>query len=239
MADDVTFPTMPAKQWWVLRSKFKQKIPATVTLDYLATALDMRAQSARANIFPTLVRLKIIDQDGKPTERARAWRDDQQYPKVCEEMREEAYPIELLDALPPPSPDRGATERWFQNRIGVGEAASRRMAVVYEILCEANPASGQEAVANSGTITVRKRPTIVVGRSAKTTVLNKQVPMSELAEKPETASSQVVPRTTPSLHIDVQIHISPDATPAQIDQIFASMAKHLYGQAAQDGKQSD
>jgi hypothetical protein len=33
----------------------------------------------------------------------------------------------------------------------------------------------------------------------------------------------------PGLHIDVQIHISPEAAPDQIDQIFASMAKHLYG----------
>lgn len=33
----------------------------------------------------------------------------------------------------------------------------------------------------------------------------------------------------PGLHIDVQIHIAPEASPEQIDQIFASMAKHLYG----------
>ncbi|NLI74732.1 MAG: DUF5343 domain-containing protein [Euryarchaeota archaeon] len=32
----------------------------------------------------------------------------------------------------------------------------------------------------------------------------------------------------PSLHIDVQIHISPDTSPKQIDKIFESMAKHLY-----------
>ncbi len=32
----------------------------------------------------------------------------------------------------------------------------------------------------------------------------------------------------PNLHIDVQIHISSDSTADQIDQIFASMAKHLY-----------
>ncbi|MCX6345268.1 MAG: hypothetical protein NT018_09385 [Armatimonadetes bacterium] len=35
----------------------------------------------------------------------------------------------------------------------------------------------------------------------------------------------------PSLHIDVQIHIDANATPEQIDQIFASMAKHLYGRS--------
>jgi hypothetical protein len=33
----------------------------------------------------------------------------------------------------------------------------------------------------------------------------------------------------PALHIDVQIHISPEASAEQIDQVFASMAKHLYG----------
>ena len=39
------------------------------------------------------------------------------------------------------------------------------------------------------------------------------------------APSQQAP---PSLHVDIQVHISPDATTDQIDQIFASMAKHLY-----------
>jgi glycine cleavage system regulatory protein len=32
----------------------------------------------------------------------------------------------------------------------------------------------------------------------------------------------------PSLHIDIQIHIPSDASPEQIESIFASMAKHLY-----------
>jgi hypothetical protein len=36
----------------------------------------------------------------------------------------------------------------------------------------------------------------------------------------------------PSVHIDLQIHISPEASPEQIDQIFASMRRHLYGSLA-------
>lgn len=35
---------------------------------------------------------------------------------------------------------------------------------------------------------------------------------------------------SPSLHIDIQVHISPDSSPEQIDKIFESMAKHLYKQ---------
>jgi hypothetical protein len=33
----------------------------------------------------------------------------------------------------------------------------------------------------------------------------------------------------PEVHIDIQIHISPESTAEQIDKIFESMAKHLYG----------
>jgi len=33
----------------------------------------------------------------------------------------------------------------------------------------------------------------------------------------------------PAVHIDIQIHISPESTAGQIDKIFESMAKHLYG----------
>ena len=37
------------------------------------------------------------------------------------------------------------------------------------------------------------------------------------------------PTTGPHLHIDVQVHIDSNATPELIDQIFKSMATHLYG----------
>jgi hypothetical protein len=46
----------------------------------------------------------------------------------------------------------------------------------------------------------------------------------ELPSRPTQASNKV----SPSVHIDVQIHISPEATADQIDQIFSSMSKHLY-----------
>jgi hypothetical protein len=35
----------------------------------------------------------------------------------------------------------------------------------------------------------------------------------------------------PALHIDIQIHISPEASAEQIEHIFASMGKHLYGRS--------
>ena len=41
--------------------------------------------------------------------------------------------------------------------------------------------------------------------------------------------AQITASGGPSVHIDIQIHISPESTSDQIDKIFESMAKHLYG----------
>lgn len=41
------------------------------------------------------------------------------------------------------------------------------------------------------------------------------------------ADSKII--TDPSIHIDIQIHIDASASSNQIDQIFSSMARHLYG----------
>lgn len=49
------------------------------------------------------------------------------------------------------------------------------------------------------------------------------------APSPTTPHPSSTHGTSPSVHIDIQIHISPEASGDQIDRIFKSMAKHLYG----------
>lgn len=49
------------------------------------------------------------------------------------------------------------------------------------------------------------------------------------AARPLTPTSH---STNPEVHIDIQIHISPDSSHEQIEKIFESMAKHLYGPRA-------
>ena len=48
--------------------------------------------------------------------------------------------------------------------------------------------------------------------------------------KPAEDDKKDTPRPNlPELHVDIQIHIDSTASPEQIDQIFSSMARHLYG----------
>jgi hypothetical protein len=221
-----SYPTIPARHWWSLRKKFQQSIPASVSPGYVATALGMKEASAKANIIPTLAVAGIIDENGVPQDRAVRWRDDESYPKVCAEIRKELYPQELLDAIPGPTVDRAAVERWFATNTGVGAAAARRMAIVYELLCEADPSKTQDVSAKTSKKTTKTR------RSKATKAVESVAPPTKIGIEPPVFQKPVITPANfaPSLHIDIQIHISPEASLDQIDQIFASMAKHFYKQ---------
>lgn len=51
-------------------------------------------------------------------------------------------------------------------------------------------------------------------------------PSAEIADKAASVYTKQT-KAFPSLHIDIQIHISPQASESQIDKVFESMAKHL------------
>ncbi len=219
----VTYPSIPVRNWWDLRRKFKQTFPRQVNPDYLASVLGISEKAAR-NLMPPLRVIGFIDDDGKPTSLANDWRSDEHYPDVCKTIRENIYPPELLDAFPAPKVDKNAVVNWFSRNTGTGIVAARKMATFYALLCEADPGAQDTIVgkAQSG----RK------DKLRKTTgeLLADSFPRP--SDDRPSRDSEVYSSTgleLPTIHIDIQIHIAADAKPEQIDQIFASMAKHLYG----------
>ena len=68
---------------------------------------------------------------------------------------------------------------------------------------------------------IQQRPSRVKAK-APAPPIKKQEPSEIIRE------TEIEVPSEPSIHIDLQIHISPEATPEQIDQIFASMRRHLY-----------
>lgn len=103
----------------------------------------------------------------------------------------------------------------------VGQAAASKMSSFYLLLCDANPT----AVANGS-----KKPKAPGPAAKKTSEKTSERRRSgRNGSAPTAADTAQVGGQGPSLHVDVQVHISPDASPDQIDQIFASMAKHIYG----------
>jgi len=217
-------PLIPVKHWWSLRNKFKQSIPGTVTDNYLATTLNIAVISARTNVLPYLKTLGLIDSEGKTGDLAKKWRDDKQYTPVCESIRKKVYSAELISAVSKPSEDREAVERWFANHTGAGTTAVRRMAAIYTVISEADLSKTPKAKdASDGKIKTKTKT-----KTKKKPAAKSKSPTGGESSSESLAQGQLPPPSAPGVSINLEIHVSSDATPDQIDKIFESMARHIY-----------
>lgn len=223
---DVSYPKIPASTWWKLRDQFKRKFPTTVTPSYLATSLSMAQNSAQANILGPFKKIGMLDEDGKPTDLANDWRDDNKYPEVCKKIRENNYPPELRDLFPDSGADTSALPSWFMGQTRCGESTAKMYAAFYKLLLNADPLEAQKQDTKQP-----QAPT--VPRAPKRREVSENLAQAQILES-KTARNTTPSRqkdfsfgSSPQLHINIQLHISPETTAEQIDRIFASMAKHL------------
>lgn len=218
------YPKISAKAWKTLRAKAATAPTTKFTVAGVGAIMSMSSpKSAQDNIVTPMRRLGLIDEDGGLTDLGNRWRLDGSYSDACDEIISSVYPEELA-ALnnSDGAPDAEQVKTWFDHK-GFGESNARNMANTYIMIAR------KEVPDAPASEPAKKTP------SRKPSTSAKQVP-PRVAE-PTAQSEPQTPVTPPSqagpsLHIDIQIHIPSDADPEQIDQIFASMAKHLYPQQA-------
>ena len=215
-----SYPTLSEKNWWTIRERFKSSVPSSVSATYIKSLLSMaNDNSANSNVISPLKRIGLIDDENKPTALANDWRIDEKYKTVCETIIKNVYPTELLDLFPDSDVDRNIARSWFMS-FGVGQGPADKMVAFFMLL-------------KSGEIKDKKAIAVANNSAAKTKSSKvKNEPRSKDVKHPQEetiASKESQNNSRPNLHIDLQIHISPDSTPEQIEAIFASMAKHLYG----------
>lgn len=212
-----TYPRLPAKNWWTLRDRFKQTMPSRVDADYLQSVLGLASTASAGNLMGPLRTMGLIDEKGVPTDRALDWRHDESYKGVCEAITAEVYPDALRSAFPTPSADSTGVATWFARNTGAGQGAATGMAALYSLLASGDVASKPNGSGSTG------------ARPARKASVAKPAPPLKQQTKQKDEGVAPPPREAPSLNINVQVHISSDASAAQIDQIFKSMADHLYG----------
>jgi hypothetical protein len=216
-------------------------MPIEVTPVYISSTMQMQENSANTNVIRPLRRIGFVDEKGRLTNRGKAWREDSDYAEVCSELIAEVYPQGLLDVSPPDSFDEAAAKAWFSKVTGAGEVAVRKYVSFYRLVCQKDPNGGAASPVRQGTSdasnkaqarksTAAKRPTESRIRPNPTTEIHSS------SDKARESSTNAVGSTftdetfnpRPTIHIDIQIHISPESSAEQIDAIFAGMAKHLY-----------
>jgi len=242
----VSFPYMTAAQWFGVRAKLRQSVPKAIDIDWIMSALGTSEKGAR-NIMPQLRAVGLVDPDGAPSELALDLRDDDTYSEAARRVLESLYPDGLRSAYNDPSEDASRVASWFMRNAKTGQATAGMQAKLYLTLLKGELPSPEDARAKVTPTTARKpkEPTAKGGR-AKATPMRKKPQLHEQSEvDAEVRSGDDDSRGSgsggggagerrresggPSLHIDLQIHISADAGREQIDAMFESMAKHLYG----------
>lgn len=227
MVDDKKkgYPKIAQANWFGLRDKLKQRVPNEISASYVASAMGMAEGSARANVVSPLKLLGIISEDSKPTDLAYDWRDDTKYPEVCEKIIESLYPQELQDLFHTADAQLTDITSWFMRDAKVGEPAARMFASTYLMLLQKNPNNFKEPVkAKSSKLKLEKVKT----EKKISTEKDNKANVEEKSDFKSTDDNNLL-GFAPRLHIDVQVHISPESSPEQIDKIFESMAKHLKG----------
>ena len=220
----VAYPKIPESNWWKLRDQFKKTLPTIVTTAYLKSLLGFNSEGAAQNLIGPLRQMGLIDDAQKPTGRANDWRSDAKYGEVCEAILADVYPQELRDLYGGPDLDRHAVETWFMDNAALGQAAAARNTHLYVLLNDATPQSSENKPADAkprSTRAATARKPRGNATSASTQARGSQTPSGGTPADDSTRTDG------PAIHLDFQIHITPEAGPEQIDAIFAAMAKHF------------
>jgi hypothetical protein len=229
MAEKISFPKIPESNWWSLRAQFLKSLPSAVTPTYLRSLLNLTSEKSAANLLPPLRQMGFIDADNKLTPRANEWRNDSKYNEVCAAIVNEVYPQELCDLFSGPDVDKNSCKNWFMHSAAIGEGAASQIAAMYVLLT-----TPLESISTDSRIPKTTVPKAKRSESVKPTVVSRTIQSKPKIEGDVVQNS--LPMTPakstetlrPSVHIDLQIHISPEADAEQIDNIFSSIAKHLY-----------
>lgn len=224
-----SYPAIPAKIWLRLREKFFNSPPkGDVTAAYLATALGLGPKVA-ANVMPAIKQVGLVDDENRMTELAGRWRDDRTYGAACQEIIDTVYPDGLKDVSPPAAPDLDTAQRWFMNETKSGGPRAKQLAAFYVMVAKGDLAAAGE---RAGRRETAGSAPAANGRSARTATSasggkGATAPVRKRDEELHVAEVKTSPM--PTLNIAVQVYVDKDMTPEQVDHVFASMAKHLYG----------
>lgn len=238
MADPIqkkrALPAIPEKVWWALRIKMTSSIPSKIGSDYLEVHSGISPSTAK-KMFNYLLTLGLVTDDGVATDRLRKWRMDDTYSEACKEMIDEVYPQDLKDVAPGPNVDREIAKRWFM-KTDLGEVQASQCAAMYALISEAD--SSKASSAKLGKPNQQRNANAKIKPPSKKSQAMRQkdaagsdpVHVDESIENGPSVAATIpsLSQSGPTVHLNLQIHISPDLSAEQIEKVFESMGKHIF-----------
>jgi hypothetical protein len=224
-----SYPYIPAKIWLALRERFYNSPPkGEVTTAYLTNALGLGNKVA-ANALPSLKVVGLLDEANRMTPLALSWREDSTYAEACREIIENVYPEALKDVSPPDAPDHDAAQRWFMSELNQGAPRANQLAAFYVMVAKANISAATDRASRRNTSVETAIVPATPMRVATTAASGKATPSLGARRSRSSDGGSPMTAALPSLSIAIQVYIDKSMDAKQVDQVFESMAKHLYG----------
>jgi Family of unknown function (DUF5343) len=203
---EFAYTTVPGKIPALLQKLREIGVPQKVSAQWLKTI--GFTSSNDTSLIGVLKQVGLVDSSSIPTSIWTQYRGNA-FKKVLGTAIRQGYAERF--AVYPDAPTRSGTE--LEHVFSTSSSAGKQVI--------GKTVSTFKALADSAEFDEQPEQ---ITLSADQTALHK--PIGSAAAQP--TGNQRGP-TTPSVHIDIQIHIAPEASTDQIDQIFRSMSKHLYG----------
>lgn len=218
MADKPNYPQIPSTVWWGMRTSLRKSPNATVDDGFLAVNLGVQPAAAR-QYLAELKRVGILTDEGRATPLAMKWRNDETYREAADEIVRSCYPQSLLDVAPPGEADRAKVISWFMLN-GLGEGTARNKTSAYMLIANdpIQDAPDARSAAPARTPQNEKKTAKKVTTGSTSRRLDEQSTRGRIEAFP--------------LNVNVQIHISADASVEQIQAIFSAMRNYLSNDAA-------
>jgi hypothetical protein len=221
MADKAAgFPQIPARVWWGVRDLLNRSPKMKFDDGSLAATLDVQPAAAR-QYLTELKRIGLLDEKGAATELGERWRHDEGYENVANDILEASYPSSLVSIAPAGQAERSSVERWFSH-AGLGSGTAKNKAGTYLMIANDRP----------GEIKVRSAPQRAEKPSSDRRVPTPAKIAPDKGGRKENGRSGKGASSPFPLNLNVQIHISADASTDQIETIFAAMRKYLHDEPA-------
>jgi hypothetical protein len=204
---DFTYTTVPGKLKQLFAKLREVGVPPKATVQWLKSL--GFTSSNDASMLGVLKAVGFVDATGVPTPKWSAFRGASSKQVLGDAIRE-GY-AELF-AVYPDAPQRSQTdlEHVFSTSSTGGRQVISKLVSTFKSLAELAEFA---PVSSQTDLHMTSEPL--------------HVPIS--GSPAITAGVRAQHSGGPSIHIDIQVHIAPESTAEQIDHIFSSMGKHLYG----------
>jgi hypothetical protein len=226
MADKISYPQIPSTVWWGVRNLLQRTPNAAIDERTLGVHLDVQEAAARQYVVE-LKRVGILTDEGRATPLAQKWRHDETYEEAVREILSQVYPESLIQIAPPGDVDRQKVISWF-TREGLGVGTAGNKTATYMLISSQRP---NELPSRAGTGSAK--PARREAAPARRQDTQRAVAAKSRGDQQGAQERQNPPRPDQfPLNVNMQIHISADASSDQIESIFAAMRRYLYDGAA-------